>query len=153
MRYEFKDKGETIILDTKQLDYEAIWDALRLRNGQREGANRIMDLYNSAYFNDRILIVTAYSRMKPYNKEAQRHQADHYRIRLELERAAQGNGLVRKLIHHGILEIHPKWRPHLIMRKKEEGRIVIGPGHQRHPQAPYRLDVWRLYELESSPEL
>ena len=153
MRYEFEDRGETTIVDTKQLDYEAIWDALRLRNGQREGANRIMDLYNSADFNDRILIVTACSWMKPGNREAQRHQADHYRTRIELERTAQDNGLVKKLLHNGILKLHPKWRPHLITRKEEEGIIVIGPGHQRHSQAPYRLDVWRLHELESSPEL
>ena len=153
MRYEFDDRGETTIVDTKQLDYESIWDALGLRNEQRERANRIIGLYNSADFNDGILAVTAYSWMKPYNREAQRHQADHYRTRIELERTAQDNGLVRKLVHHGILELHPKWRPHLITRKEEEGRIVIGPGHQRHPQAPYRLGVWQLHELESSPEL
>ena len=151
MKYEFEDRGETTIVDTKQLDYEAIWDALRLRNGQREGANRIIDLYNSADFNDRILIVTAYSWMKPYNREAQRHQADHYRTRIELERAAQDNELVRKLVYHEILKLHPKWRSHLITRKEEEGRVVIGPGHQRHPQALYRLSVCQLYELQSSP--
>ena len=154
MIYEFEDRGEMTIVNTKQLDYESIWDALKLRNSQRKGANRIIDLYNSSDFNDRILIVTAYSWMKPYNREAQRHKADHYRTRLELERAAQNNGLVRKLIHYGILEIHQKWTPHLIKRKKEEGRIVvIGPGYQRHPQALYRLNVWRLHELELSPEL
>lgn len=151
MRHEFDDRGETTVVDTKQLDYESIWDALGLKNGQRKVANRIIDLYNSADFNDGILIVTAYSWMKPYNREAQRHQADHYRTRVELERAAQDNGLVRKLVHHGILEIHPKWRSHLITRKEEEGRIVVGPGHERHSQAPYRLNVWFLHELESSP--
>jgi len=150
MKYELKDGGETTIVDTKQLDCEAIWDALRLRNEQREGANRIIDLYNSADFNDGILIVTAFSWMKPYNREAQRHQADHYRTRIELERAAQNNGLVKKLVHHGILKLHPKWY-HLITRKEEEGRVVIGPGHQRHPQALYRLSVCQLYELQSSP--
>ena len=151
MRYEFEDRGETTIVDTKQLDYKAIWDALRLRNSQREGANRIIDLYNSADFNDRILILTACSWMKPYDREAQRHQADHYRTRLELERAAQDNGLVRKLVHQGVLELHPKWKHHLATRREEEGRIVIGPGHERHPQAPYRLNVGLLHELESSP--
>jgi hypothetical protein len=153
MIYEFESSGETIIVDTKQLDYEAIWDALGLRNRQRDGAKRIIDLYNSADFNDGIPIVTAYSRMKPYNREAQRHQADRYRTRLELERAAQDNRLVRKLVHEGSLELHPTWVPHLITRKEEKGGTVFGPGHERHPQAPYRLNVWKLHELESSPEL
>ena len=152
MRYEFDDGGKTTIVDTKQIDYEAVWGALGLKKKQREEANRIIDLYNSANFNDGITIVTAYSCMKPYNRETQRHQADHYRTRLELERVAQDNRLVRKLVHHGVLELHQKWR-HLITRKEEEDRIVIGPGHKRHPQAQYRLNIWNLYELESSPEL
>lgn len=151
MRYEFDVRGETEVADTKQLDYEAIWDALGLKKKQRGGADRIIDLYNSADFNDGILILTTSSWMKPHNREAQRHQADHYRTRSELERAAQDNILVRRLLHHGILELHPKWRPHLITRKEEEGRIVIGPGHERHPQAPYRLDVWKLHEFGVEP--
>lgn len=150
MRYEFDDRGETVVVDTKQLDYEAIWSALGLKNEQRDGASRIIDLYNSADFDDGILIVTAHSWTKPYNREAQRHKADHYKTRLELERAAQDNGLVRKLVHHEILKIHKKWRYQLITRKEEGGVIKIGPGHERHPEAPYKLDVWQLHELELS---
>ncbi|MBI2065947.1 hypothetical protein HYT60_00330 [Candidatus Woesebacteria bacterium] len=153
MRHEFEVAGQTEVVDTRQLDYEAIWDALGLRDGQREGADRIIDLYNSADFNDGILIVDAYSWMKPYNREAQRHQADHYRTRSELERVAQDNKLVEKLIDYEILELHPQLRPYLITRKEEESRTIIGPGHERHPQAPYRLNVWQLHELESNPPL
>ena len=37
MIYEFEDRGEMTIVNTKQLDYESIWDALKLRNSQRKG--------------------------------------------------------------------------------------------------------------------
>lgn len=150
MRYEFDVEGEVQVVDTSQLDYEVIWDALGLRNEERAGADRIIDLYHSVDFNDGILIVTAYSWMKPYNREAQRHQADHYRTRSELERVAQDNKLVEKLIDCDILELHPGMRPYLITRKEEEGRTIIGPGHERHPQAQYRLNVSVLSVLESN---
>lgn len=132
MIYDFGlEDGETVSVDTRQLNYETIWDALGLRNREKKAANRVMVLYNAI---------------------ALRHQEDHYKTRTQIERAAQNNKLVRKLIHLGILELHLKWRPHLITRREEKGKIILGPGHERHLQAPYRLDVWKLYTLESEGE-
>ncbi|MDO8661023.1 MAG: hypothetical protein Q7K43_03980 [Candidatus Woesearchaeota archaeon] len=154
MRYELQDEfGDKTIIDLKHLDYESIWDTLGLKNEQKDGANRIIELYNSAVFSDKIFILTIYSWMKPHYREAQRHQADHYRTRLELERVAKDNGLVRKLIHRGIVELHPKLIPYLITRREENDRILIGPGHKRHLQASYRLNVLRLNEMDLNPNL
>ncbi|MBI2578670.1 MAG: hypothetical protein HYW26_03095 [Candidatus Aenigmarchaeota archaeon] len=132
MRYDFTlDDGETVSVDTRELSYGAIWNALRLKGREREAANRVIDLYN---------------------REPPRHQADHYRTRMEIERAAQNNKLVRKLIHCRILELHFKWWRHLVTRREERGGIRIGPGHARHLQAPYRLDVWKLHTLDPDYE-
>ena len=132
--------GEKFTVDTHELDYESIWCELELKPRQREGAQKIIDLYESANFYDRIIIVTAFSGMKPDRREAQRHQADHYRTRSELERVADDNNLVRKLIYRDVLELHPKWESYLMNPK--------GGGYQQHPQAPYRLNVGTLYNLE-----
>ncbi len=150
MLYEFEDAEGVTVVDTQQLDYETVWDAIGLKSKQRKGANRIIDLYHSDDFNQRILVFDRYSWLKPYNREAQRHQADHYKTRTELEGAAQDNKLVRKLIHEGILEPHPNLKPYLVTRRETERGIVIGPGHKRHPQATYRLNVATLCELESA---
>ena len=132
MKYEFKDvDGKIEVVDTRLLDYGAVWDALGLKKRERSGAGRIINLYNSADFNGGILVVTADSWMKPYNREAHRHQSDHYRTRSELEKAAQEPKLVEKLINCRILKLHPRMRSYL----------------ERHPQAPYKLNMLELSEL------
>jgi len=149
MRYEIKDRsGEIIYIDTRNIDYNSVWETMGLSQRNRRMADRVIEPFNSADF-DEILIVDSHSWMRPHNREEQRHQADHYRTRTELEKTAKNNKLVRKLIHYDILELHPEWW-FLKTKKEEEGKIVIGPGHIRHPQAPYRLNVWNLHELESA---
>ena len=42
--------GEKFTVDTHELDYESIWCELELKPRQREGAQKIIDLYESANF-------------------------------------------------------------------------------------------------------
>ena len=150
MRYEFQQQGDIISVDTRDLDYELIWDKLNLNKKQKGGAQKIIELYNSATFNDGILLVTALSWMKPYNREAQRHQADHYRTRSELEKSAGDVEIVTRLIDSEIMEIHSRWMPHLIIRGERVNRVIIGHECKKHPQAPYRLNI---SEIARSAEL
>ena len=153
--YEYRDRGgdEWIIvreIDTKQYDYEAIWGTLGLRNSEIDAANRIIDLYHSA-FNEDILILPASLWMKSDGREWQRHQEAQYRTRSELERVAQDDGLVKRLIHEMILKLHPKWERHLIIQEKYLG-FLGDLGDPRHPQAPYRLNIQWLGVLDPDSE-
>lgn len=74
MLYEFRDLGgNTTLVDTSQIDYRSVWNALSLNKRQMRGANRVIELYHSADFSDGVIVVDAHSWMKPYNREAQRH--------------------------------------------------------------------------------
>ena len=143
MRYKYEDfHGDTIILDTKELDYKAIWGEIGLKKAQIGPADRIISLYNSDDFFEEILIVTSNSWMKPYNREFNLHQADNYKTRNEIEIAAKDNDVVSQLIDERVLELHKRLRKYVRCHRDKKNKIIS------HPQASYRLDPWRLYELQ-----
>ncbi|HLD49205.1 MAG TPA: hypothetical protein VJB11_02475 [archaeon] len=150
MLYELIEQGETIVVDTDCIDYGVVWDCLRLKPKERSAANKIIGLFNSADFFDNILIVDAHSWMKPYNRESQRHEIDHYKTRNEIEIAAKNDKAVQRLIDEGVLELHRKW--HFLKKIRKDGNATIITSEQeRHSQASYRLNVGLLYDLESAP--
>ncbi len=148
MRYEFgigrdgvnveDDIGE---IDTCDYPYDELWEFLKLGQDEVEVANKIINFYKASDSSDyRILIITPHSLMGPYNKNRQRHQADHYQTRSRLEAISETPELVERLIEIGLLELHSKWG---FLRKRDgAGKLYTQP----HPQAPYRLSPDFLFD-------
>lgn len=157
MIYEIEDNltGDTENFDITSVEYDLLWEELRLSRKEQQGADKIIKLYHSPPPRDEAILAhqerfsqSSFSD-KSWSREDFRHQAEHYHTRSELEAIAQGRKVVRKLIHHEILELHPKWgRGVREVREIEGGSFFHQYFHYpEHLQAPYRLNVLRLYDL------
>lgn len=143
MRYEFESvEHGNYIVDTRDINYDITWNELNLNADEKEAADRIIEFYHLNDSSDEILVIDSYTFMKQIEREKQRHSADHYKTRRELEIISRKANLVEKLIESAVLELHPKWRRFLsiIYEDKEKKTISISNKHKRHPQAPYRIN-------------
>ncbi len=157
MIYEFNDRvtGDTERFDTANIEYDLLWGELGLSRKEQQGADKIIELYHSPPLRDEAILAhrerfsSGSFSNQSWSREDYRHQADHYHIRSKLEAIAQSRKVVRKLIHHEILELHPKWGRSIREIREIEGGSFFHQyfHHPEHPQAPYRLNVRRLYDL------
>lgn len=149
---EFQDyiDGKTSIFDTRQVEYESIWDQLQLSTTEREAADRIIDLYHTQEkYVEEVVIFTAYSCMKPLQREHARHQADHYIPLEQLKVTSRNPTLVDTLIQSGILQRHHKWNKFFQEPKEVEGFVVMAYSHEKkHPQVPYKLNPNVIRKME-----
>lgn len=133
MLYEIEEENRDLVMvNTRALDYDAIWFALRLGEKEADAADRIINLYHLAEesFNGDLL-----NRRSAH--QYQEWAIALYKTRAELWRAAKNNQLVRRLIKHEVLEFHKCWR---------------SPKLRGHVQTPYRLNANKLYELQRKAE-
>ncbi len=143
MRYGFKNSIDgDFVVDTRDIDYDITWNELNLNADEKEAAYRIIESYHLNDHSDRIIVIDAYTLMKPINREEQRHAADHYKTRRELEIISRKASLLERLIESGVLELHSKWWRFLLIKyeDKEKKIIRISSKHKRHPQAMYRIN-------------